>query len=176
MIFQINYKTNKYSSYLKMNHAMIKGINLDYKLFDDDEIDYFLKHYKYYNTFYSLKSQEIMFLCDALRVLILYELGGIYIDADTIFLSEIIRMENDLLKIFGDRNIITMQRSMYFIRGVKHSEFMRRLKEIYFRVDELTWDIHMLRMINISDYAGYMAFIEKKRLAKYFIHDKVTTG
>ncbi len=174
MIFQINYQTDKYDQFFEVNKPLIPYLD-GYEVFDTNGVDYFLRHYGYYDMFYSLNSDRVVFLCDALRVLILYELGGVYIDADTVFMPQINQFEDDLKLVFNDRNLLTMSRSMYFIKGVKKSKFMEKLKEIYFTRGRLIYDIHMLSVVRISEFPDTLAFVDNKRLDKYFLHSKITT-
>jgi len=174
MIFQINYKTDKYDWYIEKNQDIIK--QLDYKLFDDDEIDYFLSHYKWKEQFDSIivheseKWQEIAIKCDFLRLLILYELGGTYIDVDVIFYDNILNMESYLDIKFGYRNVVTENRSLYFIRGIKHSSYIKSLIDVYLFDKKLSYDITQIPIKTFFNFRNNVAIIGVNTLEMYFYH------
>jgi len=174
MIFQINYNTNKFDDYIIRNKHITDKLN--YKLFDTDECNYFLKHYNYYDKFYSLKViefekwQETAIKCDYLRLLILYELGGIYIDVDVIFYDMMIDLEYFLNKKFSNNNVVTESRSLFFIRGIRQSKYIKSLLNIYKYRNKLTYDVSSFTVKNFFNFKLGVRIIQQSTLDKYFYH------
>ena len=176
MIFQIKYKTDDYNDYYIKNKEYTD--KLDYKLFDDNEVEYFLKHYSYINIFNSLviDSSALKFknaiFCDALRLMILYELGGIYIDSDITMKQKILTLEDDL-KIFKE-NILLDHLSLFFIKGSQKSDLIYSLLQKYSKDIPLQLDVKMVKMKDIFKFRNF-SLISEKYLMDYFTHHKVTT-
>jgi len=174
MIFQINYQTNKYDGYILKNRSIVNELN--YKLFDDKEIDYFLKHYRYEDKFHSLsvyeseKWQEVAIKCDYLRLVILYELGGVYIDIDSIFYDGMLGLDYFLNKKFGNNNVVTENRSLFFIRGVKKSKYIKSLVDIYNNRNMLSYDTSMVSVKSFFNFRLGVRIIKQSTLDKYFYH------
>jgi len=176
MIFQIKYQTDNYNEYYDRNKKYTD--KLDYKLFDDNEIEYFLKHYNYYETFNSLivDSSNMIFknaiMCDALRLMILYELGGVYIDSDVITHPDILTLENDLTIFKG--NILTDTLSLYFIKGSQKSDLIFSLLQKYTTGKPLLLDVKMIKMRDIFKFRDF-SIVSNNFTQKYITHHKITT-
>lgn len=177
MIFQIDYLSGgRFDLYFNSN----KGIcdSLDYKRYTDVEIDSFLREYGYYDLFYSKKVfkpllyAEKAIKCDLLRLLICYELGGIYVDADVYFTSNIIYLEDNLSKRYGNRNVMLLNRSLYFIRGLRKSRFMNYMVNMYRDADYLHLDVMMNKRHPISKFHDELMIIPNETLDRYFQHKK----
>jgi len=180
MIFQIDYKSNnKYDIYFNYNSTF--ELN-DYIIFNDEKINSFLLQFNYYDIFNSFKVDqsssfaENAILCDALRLMILYEFGGVYIDADVYFKKEIINIENHFQEKFNDRTIILSNRSFYFLRAKKKSKYIKKILDYYIQSKVLKLDIFMLRNIEILKYHKELMIIPEKYLKPFFEHHKITTG
>jgi len=176
MIFQIDYKSNnKYQKYFNYNKRFL----LDYKLFNDNNIQEFLNQYDYNLDFkidvgYEYATNAI--LCDALRLMILYELGGVYIDADVYFKPNIINLESNLFNDFGNRTIILSTKSFYFMRAPKHSRYIKYILDLYLRASKLKLDIHMLKKLKLKEYLDEIMIIRESYLEPFFTHEQITTG
>lgn len=173
MIFQINYQTDKYNSYYDINKPYTD--KLDYKLFGTEDIDNFLKEFGYKEVVETLEYNHLMFLCALLRLLIIYEFGGTYLDSDIVLNPSIKNMEAELDAKFGDRCIIPFTRSLFFIRAPKHSIFIKYLIDKYLMKIVLTYDVKMLSFLNLPKFSKDIALVDEETLKQYFKHDKVTT-
>lgn len=179
MIFQIDYKSGgKYDDYFNYN----KNYNLvDYYRYDDKLIEKFLIDYGYLNIFKNFKIETRFqyahnaILCDVLRVMILYEIGGIYLDADVKFQEEIVNLDNDLLDKFGNKTIMIDNKSFFFIRAPKHSKYIKMILDSYLKCKYLSVDVFMLKKHHLLEYLNEVAIITPGFLEKYFIHFQVTT-
>jgi len=181
MIFQINYQSSgKYDAYFYQNRKYIA--KMDHKIFRDIEIEAFLDEYSHADMFHSLKIHPMYeyartaILCDVLRLLILYEIGGIYLDADCIFEPEIVLMEQELERSFGSRNLVMDTRSLFFIKGQKQSEFINYLLSLYLNAEYLTLDVFMINKHKISVYFDSLNILSTKYLTKFFRHEQMTTN
>lgn len=178
MIFQISYKTNAYDDYLLAQKEFIKGSRI---IFDTHMVNSFLEYYGYREKFEKLRIKpgceyaKNAILMDAFRLMVLYELGGVYIDADVHFTPEIKNLESDLWKKFKDRNVLVRTKSLFFIKGIKNSALIEHLLRRYLNADELDYDVKMLGTWNLHEFKDEIAIIEPQFLNKYLIHDKVTT-
>lgn len=172
MIFQINYKTNKYDEYINKNKHLTD--QLDYKLFNTDSIETFLDEYGYRDEFDSLvvvdseRHQEMAIKCDYLRLMILYELGGVYIDIDSILYDDILTLEDDLLEKFGYNNIVSNTRSLFFIKGLKGSSYIKSLLDVYRNRVSSTYDIDNIPRNIFFNLKSNVRIINN--LDKYFYH------
>lgn len=180
MIFQICYNTDKYNDFYTKNEKYIS--QLDYKLYRDDDIEYFLNHYGYYDRFHkanvvkSLESSRSVILCDMLRVMILYEVGGTYIDSDTIFNDSIVSLEEDFSFVFGNRTVVTENRSLYFIKSNSKSEYIHSVLQKYLTRDELVLDVFMNPYNNMTKFRSEIAIVSHTTLSKYFNHKGISTS
>lgn len=176
MIFQLKYKTMNYDLYFEESKGKLNRL-----IFDTQMINTFLECYGYSERFDKLKVKpgcehaKNAILMDAFRLMVLYEMGGVYIDADVTFTDKINELEQDLFYKFGDRSVIVRTNSLYFIKGVKDSRFIEHLLWRYLSADALDYDVKMLKGWKLSDFASEVAIVEPEFLNKYFIHDKVTT-
>lgn len=178
MIFQINYDTNDYDNFLEFNEKLhIKN----YMIFDDDLIQDFLKKYNYYDKFYNLKiapTHEYIrnpILCDALRLMILYEFGGIYIDADVFFKENMHNLEDDLYARFGNRTLMLSMKSLFFVKAEAKSPYIKELLNTYLNADELRLDVRMINRYDLKKYINELMIIDHNFLDKYFDHHQITT-
>lgn len=180
MIFQIDYKSGgKYDDYFEHNRNSYSNIN--YMRFHEQLIDDFLKEYRYFDLFNNLVVHKQFhyahnaILCDALRLMILYELGGTYIDADVIFTKNVSHLEEDLCKQFDDKTIVLSNRSLYFISAPKRAPYVKHLLDKYLTTDYLTLDIFMNRRHFLTKFHNEIAIVDHEFLTKYFKHEQVTT-
>jgi len=180
MIIQINYNTNIYDEYFKYNQKY-KELNLC--IYDNTKIDSFLKEYNYYDIFYNYKippeyeyaSKAI--LCDALRLMIIYEKGGIYIDSDVYFNNNIYNLESNLEQEFGDRTLMLSTKSLFFFRAKKHSPYIKHLLDKYLNQKYLKIDIYMVGGFNLKKYSNELMFLSEDYLTRhYFDHIQITTS
>lgn len=181
MIFQIDYKSEgKYDKYFDANRNYIDFI--DYKLYADSDISYFLGKYGWEDEFYNAKVHPTYeyahnaILCDLLRLMILYEFGGIYVDADVRFRNDIITLEAELQRKFGHRALVVINKSLFFLRASKHSPYIRQLLDVYVKTSELTLDIFMNKRHQISKFSDEMSIVSHDYLNTYFTHEQVTTN
>jgi mannosyltransferase OCH1-like enzyme len=97
----------------------------EYKLFDDTDMDNFIKNNynkEIYNCFNSLNIGAAK--ADFWRYLILYKTGGVYLDIDSIIYGNL----NELLD--DECAIITRENNCHFLR-VDKDDFNRILKDEY---------------------------------------------
>jgi len=174
MIFQIDYQSGGlYDSYFEANKPIITS--LDHKVFGDSEIDTFLIDYGYYDLFHSKKVADVHMYaekpikCALLRLMILYELGGVYVDADVTFTDEVVSLEKDLNK-YGNRNVVLSNRSLYFIKGVSKSKFIKYMMDLYLNSDYMVTDTVMNKKHELSMFHKELMIIPPDSLSKYFLH------
>lgn len=174
MIFQIDYESGgRYDSYFESNRCLYDS--LDYRLYGDREIDLFLREYGYYDLFHSKKVAdghmyaEKPIKCALLRLMILYEFGGVYVDADVTFTKEVVNLEEDLDK-YGNRNVVLSSRSLYFIKGVRKSGFIKHLMDLYLDSDFMVTDTVMNKKHELSKFYKELMIIPSNSLSKYFHH------
>lgn len=178
MIFQINYKTDRYDGFYRENQEYIPSLN--YKLYDTDGVEYFLNHYGYMTKFRLLKIEApdpllvVPILCDFIRVAILYEFGGIYLDSDIIFREDVVSMEDDLDDMYGDKNVLLLSRSLHFIRGISKSRYMKYIMDKYNNSPTLFTDAKVLKSLNFTEFRDDMTITTDKIMDKYFIHSMIT--
>jgi len=176
MIFQLNYLSDgKFDGYFEANKQITNSI--DYTLFGDKEINDFLMEYGYYDLFHSKQIYEpLMYAenairCDLLRLLILYELGGVYIDADVSFTNEMLFLESDLFDGYGNRNVVLSNRSLYFIKGIKHSKYIKNQIDLYINSEYLHLDVMMNTKHELTKFHKELMIVPNESLFKYFTHN-----
>jgi len=180
MIHQISYRTNAYDDFFLINERYSSQIN--HRIWYDDEIEYFLKHFGYYDLFHSkviqdqVKFAETAIRCDFLRIMILKEFGGLYIDADVIFKDNIVKIEEDLYETFGGRTLVTDNKSLFFLRSDPDSELINYFFETYKNARVLRLDVKMFEIFSYRKFLRNMMIISYKYLYEYFKHTRETTG
>jgi len=179
MIYQISYQTDKYNHFFEANNEITKKIH--HRVLRDEHINLFLKEFGYYEWFKSLKIHptrkyaEKAILCDVIRLLYLYEFGGVYVDADVIFSENVIKLEKCLRIKYGERNISLVNNSLFFIRGIKHSPYLNHLINCYRKATYLYLDVEMLKNRNLVEYKDEVTIISKDFLKTFFTHEQLTT-
>lgn len=176
-LFQLSYKTDIYQEYFELNKHITKNIN--YELYDTQKIESFLEFYGYTELFQNLKIKhkhaENAIKCDFIRLCILYEFGGIYIDADCIFrdLSFIFNLDDNILHI-------PESRSMYFLKVNQNNPLIKELIYSYNSSQNIGYDIDMVSKLqllkNSLTYNIIVNFIQDKEFEKCFAHKKITTS
>lgn len=179
MIFQIDYHSGgQFDSFFADNINLSNKIN--HKVFGDIEVDNFLNEYGYHDIFHSknvlprYKFAEMAIRCDFLRLMILYELGGIYIDADSTFTDKIVDLETDLVKNFGDRDVLLTNRSLFFVKSKKKSKYIKHLLDVYINSDILTVDVGMIQRHQLSKYHKDLMLIHPEYIQSYFTYLPIT--
>ena len=175
MIFQIDYQSGGlYTEYFNKN----KEIGLDnHTVFGDEDIDRFLVEYGYKDIFMSKKVAERCLYaekpikCALLRLMILYEFGGIYVDADVLFKENIVNLEKDLTDKYDNRNVMLDSGSLYFVKGIKKSKFMRYLLDVYLNRDYMVTDTIMTKECKLTKFHKELMVMPALSLNKYFHHD-----
>jgi mannosyltransferase OCH1-like enzyme len=180
MIFQIDYKSNhKYDQYFQRN---LKHNLENYQVFDDQKIEDFLVQYDYKSFIDNVKIDDTYqyaskaIICDAIRLMILYELGGIYVDADVYFKNSITNLEDHLKQQFGNRTIILSTRSFFFMAAPPKSRYIKMILDIYLNADCLKLDVFMFRKINIKKFRNELMVISEEFTKNFFTHAQITTG
>ena len=178
MIFQIDYMSSGlYDDYFYRNSSLCSS--LDYFVYRDDDIQKFLCKYGYTDIFYtkvvdgSCILRERPIRCALLRLMILYEIGGIYVDADTLFTENITKLEEDLISRYGDRNIVLDTRSLYFIKGVKGSKYIKYLLDLYINCDTMKTDVVMNSRQRILGFEKELVVVPKSYIDTYFYHQSL---
>ena len=175
-LFQLSYKTDKYQEYFELNKHITKNIN--YELYDTQKIESFLEFYGYKETFQNLKIKhkhaENAIKCDFIRLCILYEFGGMYIDADCVFkdLSFIYKLDVNILHI-------PESRSMYFLKVNQNNPLIKELIYSYNSSQYIGYDIDMVSKLQLLKnsllYKTKVDFVPDIELQKCFEHKKITT-
>lgn len=180
MIFQIDYHSGgRFDSYFELNNGFYDS--LDYKLYDNKGIDIFLREHGHYDLFHSkevfepVRHAENAIRCDLLRLLILYEFGGVYVDADVTFTNKIVTLENDLEERYGNRNVVLLNRSLYFMKGVRKSNYINYLLDIYKGSEFLHVDVEMNKRHELSKFHKELMVVPNEVLSGYFTHRPDTT-
>jgi len=173
MIFQINYKSNgKYDEYFDKNRSISSKLN--HVIYEDEFIDDFLDSYGYREWVESVKITRnykhlrIPIICDLIRLLILYEKGGIYIDADTIFKDKMLELESNMEK-YGNRNVFLDNKNLGFVRGIKHSGYLKKVLAAY-KAKELTVDKFMVYDRKLSNNHKELFLLPYDHVNRYFTH------
>jgi len=179
MIFQIDYMSNdKYKRYFEFNSKY----NIpNHIIFNDIKINEFLNEYGYFDVFKSFKVDPVYnyakkaILCDVLRLMILYEFGGIYVDADVFFTPEIVNIENHFNEKFQNKTILLSTRSFFFLKAEKKSKYIEKILSLYYKAELLRLDIFMLNKIEIVKYANELMVIPETHIKQFFTHDQITS-
>jgi mannosyltransferase OCH1-like enzyme len=175
-LFQLSYKTDKYQDYFELNNLITKSI--DYEIYDTQKVESFLEFYGYNEVFQNLKIKHIYaenaIKCDFIRLCLLYEFGGIYIDADCVLkdLSFIYNLDDNILHI-------PESRSMYFLKVNQNNPLIKELIYSYISSQNIGYDIEMVSKLQLLKnsliYKTVVNFIQDKELQKCFEHKKITT-
>ena len=173
MLFQINIGSKGlYDSYFESNEPIIDS--LDYELFDDSKVDDFLKDYGYYDIWHKKQVHEtymygvMAIKCAFLRLMILYELGGVYVDADVYFTKEVINLESHLNNRFAERNVVLSNRSLYFIKGIKKSDYIKSTLDLYLDAPYLKSDVRMTSNRRLKQFHKELMIVPEEYFKKYF--------
>lgn len=174
MIFQLNYNdTQKYDKYYESNLHITK--HLEHKIFYHKDIYEFLEKYNYTESFEKLKFDNRFLYCidalkcDFLRLIILYELGGVYVDSDCIFTEIIDESE------FINNLVMHDSLSLFFISSNAKNPVVKYMIEQYI-TKQIKHDILMFNKLELMK----QCIIHNEKISfetdfKFIIHEKITT-
>jgi hypothetical protein len=101
-------KIEDYPPYLKSNE-LLKKLTNDYTLYDDEKADKLMKKYPEFYDMYKNVEHPVMKV-DILRIMILYDKGGFFIDLDVIpFTKNLNNETDDILTIWRPHNIFNWE-------------------------------------------------------------------
>ena len=178
-IFQIKYQSSAYDKFYEKNKEYLPTV----QIYDDAWISNFIAKYDYVDVINSFRTVPLLhyarykkaFFCDLLRVLILYEFGGVYIDSDVWFTENIINLESYLQKTYGNTSIIFNNGSLPFMYVPQaKNKFITALRNIFISGCAVARDIEMTARLP-EDSSINLCRVSEQELSPYFKHILQTT-
>jgi len=175
MMFQVNHNDNpNYGIYRTANAAHLR--NVKHRIYNQRASRRFLSRYGYREAFdnitihhhstASLPSVQAALL----RLAILYEVGGIYLDADIYVTPQIYRLPEFVAGYSASQTLMLTTGALYFLAAPPQAKGVKKMLEYYLDQSPKSFDVDV-------DWGPlpHTATIDPQELTPYFRHDLATS-